>query len=131
MAFDPNSLDPSKIRELIVKGLVIDKRARTVKADHVETNPDLVIAARELAALSSMADPDEEVSPEVLAYRANLRVQLEANIPIPKAWDQSTTSRRPILPYWPRPYCRCWSLAWIFRSSGMSVVGGTIGYTIT
>ena len=84
MAIDPNSIDPTDIRELVVEGLVIDKRAPTVKADRVETNPDPVIAKRELAALSSMADPDEEVSPEVLAYRANLRAQLEANILIPK-----------------------------------------------
>ena len=84
MEFDPNSIDPSKVRELTIEGLVIDKRARTVKADRIETNPDPVIAGLELAAVSSMADPDEEVSPEVLAYRANLRAQLEANIPIPK-----------------------------------------------
>lgn len=84
MEFDPNSIDPSKVRELTIEGLVIDKRARTVKADRIETNPDPVIAERELAALSSMADPDEEVSPEMLAYRANLRAQLEATIPIPQ-----------------------------------------------
>lgn len=84
MEFDPNSIDPNKARELIIKGLDIDKRAGKIKADYIETNPDPVIAKRELAALSSMADPDEEVSPELLAYRANLRAQLEANIPIPK-----------------------------------------------
>lgn len=82
MDFDPNSIDPTKVRELIVKGLEIDKRTGKIKADYIETNPDPIIAEREMAWISSMADT-KEGSPMELADIA-LRAQLEANIPIPQ-----------------------------------------------
>lgn len=55
MGFDPNSIDPKSVRELIAKGLVIDRKAGTLTAEYIETNPDPEIAAREFAALWAMA----------------------------------------------------------------------------
>lgn len=82
MAFDPNSLDPSKIRELTIDDMVIDKRAGTITIKGIQTNNDPEIAKLELAALATMA-VSEEVSPELRAYREQERALFEANIPIP------------------------------------------------
>jgi integrase len=51
MGFDPNSIDPKSVRELIVTGLVIDRKAGTLRAEYIETSSDPEIAAREFAAL--------------------------------------------------------------------------------
>lgn len=79
MAFDPNSIDPSKVRELIVEGLVIDKRTGTLKADRIETSSDPEIAKRELATLEVMANP-QGWSPENQAFLDAETAYLQANI---------------------------------------------------
>ncbi len=54
MTLDPNSIDPKSVRELIVKGLEIDRNTGTFKVEYLETNPDPEIAKREFAALWAM-----------------------------------------------------------------------------
>lgn len=89
MAFDPNSLDPDKVRELITRGLVIDKRTGTITAEYLETNNDPEIAKLELAALAAMAEPAAP-SPEVRAYLDNERAMLEASCGSPTPGNPST-----------------------------------------
>lgn len=83
MAFDPNSIDPSKVRELIVEGLVIDKRTGTLKADRIETSSDPEVAKRELATLEAMAG-SRGWSPESQAYFDAERAYLQANAGLPR-----------------------------------------------
>lgn len=54
MAFNPKDLDPSKIKELIAKGLVIDTRKGTITAEHFETHADPERAKQELEGLAEI-----------------------------------------------------------------------------
>lgn len=89
MAFDPSSLDPEKVRELIVRGLMIDKRTGTISAEYLETSRDPEVAKRELAALAALAE-QAAPSPEVQAYRDNERAMLEASCIPPTPGNPST-----------------------------------------
>lgn len=54
MSIDPNSIDPDAVRQLIVKGLEIDRSTGSLKAEYIETSNDPEIAKREFEALWAM-----------------------------------------------------------------------------
>lgn len=54
MTIDPNSIDPKSVRELIVKGLEIDRSTGSLKAEYIETSSDPEIAKQEFQALWAM-----------------------------------------------------------------------------
>lgn len=54
MTIDPNSIDPKSVRELIVRGLEIDRTSGSLKAEYIETSSDPEIASREFQALWAM-----------------------------------------------------------------------------
>lgn len=83
MTFDPNSIDPDKIRELIVKGLEIDSKTGNLKADYIETSNDPKVAEQELAALANMVK-ERGWSPESQAYFEAERTLMMANTPMPR-----------------------------------------------
>lgn len=91
MAFDPNSLDPSKVRELIAKGLVIDKQTGTIKADYIETSSDPEVAKRELQMLAAMAEQSAPLPKD--AYRDNERDMLEASSASPMPGNPCTVGK--------------------------------------
>jgi|GEM_PF-2042418 len=47
MTLDPNSIDPKSVRELIVRGLEIDRSSGSLKAEYIETSSAPEIAKRE------------------------------------------------------------------------------------
>ncbi len=100
MSFDPNSIDPSKVRELIAKGLVIDSQG--IRADYLETSTDPEVAKRELAALAELARQHQQKIPDHV--QEELRVLDEWVVPQrPEALEQAIdnyfmTHKRDIAP---------------------------------
>lgn len=81
MTFDPNSIDPNSIRELLAKGLRIDVKAGIIEADHFETSPDPATAKREMESLENLTQAmRRDWLPETKALLADQDAELARHI---------------------------------------------------
>lgn len=84
VVFDPDSIDPKDVRELIVKNLKITADGG-LSADYIETSADPAVAEREMRHLERLARPAKALSPiseeaadKVLAERDEFAAIVEA-----------------------------------------------------
>ena len=84
VAFDPDSIDPKNVRELIVKNLKITPDGG-LSADYIETSADPVVAEREMRHLERLSRPakalipiSEEAADRVLAEHEDFAAIVDA-----------------------------------------------------
>lgn len=102
VAFDPDSIDPKNVRELIVKNLKITPDGG-LSADYIETSADPVVAEREMRHLERLSRPvkaqmpiSEEAAGRVLAEYDDFAAIVDAalmakTVAMPAVPDQACT----------------------------------------
>ncbi|MCX7144156.1 MAG: site-specific integrase [Proteobacteria bacterium] len=81
MTIDPNSIDPTKIKKLIVQGLTVDRKG-TVRVDRMETSNDPKVMKQELKAFrEEITEKMQNVRPPLNQEGLNLLEDIEGKPP--------------------------------------------------